>query len=702
MHKHDDKILLYVKRQLSCSLPHKKATMQNIPIDILTSIFGCLSNKYLVHRVGLVNKQWRNTMLHPFIWRTRTIEIDRFLDTLPLSFIEECDITKYTLNSKSHLKQVVLQFPETVTRLNLGIFINMNTMTQDEYFDIPVFTAMQEFSAFDASDTCLKLTQHMPNLTSLYTFFNIIGESLIYSLKNLKRIEKVGDPISEANMIEMFQKLPLLEDVSVTVDVSDTSSVWNSVFQIEGVSNRLKKLSIESYDSITDTTSPSNIVINNLNTLHILASLDSHTRSILYASQHTLIDLRLFTQANDDLSGVKLPKLKHLCIDGQLPINMLSLLASCQNTLKDLSLELNDEQEYMNEIETNLNFSQLNSLIIRGQPSNFYTTLLENIDGGRLVTLQISAYIVPIIEDMFPAIASKLTNLRHITAPFKLVNLMPKYLLHNITLLNFTAFGLLDEDTLNLLLSFPKLATLDINPIDGCMITADNWLVRLLNNCKNLKQLVLNAITESKVDFTELELHSRLTKLDINYSSVRQHWNLLLKNTPKLRKLKCSRIPLDDLSNLLEVINKYSVASVELSVVTPSEYSNTFNNCYYLDNPSIKNVILSIQAPIEFDTCFISYEQLLLLVLCIGSEQNRMSTAYIYDHLNYPEFGNDVTTIEYGNVASVQNKLTLQVIPMIQSISEQKRETLMNTMNTETSTVMSNFCVQVWEKLILR
>jgi hypothetical protein len=511
--------------------------MQHILNEILISIFEWLSNKHLIHEVGLVNKLWRNTMLHPCIWRTRTIDIDRFLDPLPLSliqFIEECDITKFTLNSHRHLKQIALQFHETVTKLKLSSYMTVHRVTPDELFDVPSFPAMQDFYGYSS-----RLIRQMPNLTSVLTL--IYGpkkdESLktIYSLKNLKKLDQVGDYITQQDVMDLFQKLPLLEDVRVLVDKSVTPSVWHSVFQIEGVSNRLKRLSIEDdVDSNPGHTS-SNIVINNLKRLHIYGILNSH-KSILYASQHTLTDLSLRTTEDEDFSGLKIPNLKYLRIYGQLPKNFIPLLLLCQNKLKDLFLELEDEQEY--KMEECLNFPQLTTLTLNEQTSNFYTTLFENMDGKRLMELTISECIVPTIENIFPVVASRLTNLRYFYNSFKLFKLIPKSILHNISLVFITEPVHLNEDALKILLNCSNLTTLAITTDDNNEISADNWLVRLLNNCKKLKRLTFTAVSSSKVDFTEMEHHPCLSHLVVHDSSVQQQRDLLLKNTPKLRNFK--------------------------------------------------------------------------------------------------------------------------------------------------------------------
>jgi hypothetical protein len=664
---------------------------EDVPNDIFTSVFEFLEMKELIHCVSLVNKQWRGATMQPSVWRTRELKLSAVIPKPAIQLFKQCDITKFILCNQKEIHQVVSQFSNVVTELTLEY-----SVTVDSIEIVPPFPALKKFHYHsEKSNEMLTWIRQMPNLTLLRTSSGPMDNDIFQSILSLKQLKKLKlfYIISEEQTIELFKELPLLESVELKFhDNNMKSSMWNTVFQINGVSDRLKYLTISqnSYKDSDDTLY--NLRINGLESLQIRGGVRTHM-ILLHSSQRIL--QRLTIKVNGvDLSQIKLPNLKYLFMSSASFSDILSILTSCNDTLEYLELDYLLSGDYT---PVKLTLPRIQTLVLDADEPDFYSDLIANIDGRSMKKLTIICEVTDSLMDAFQSIAPTMTNLRSVTIPHALFT----FILHVsfLNTLNLTTL-MADQDeltfnTFNILVTGTRLTSIAVGSNET---TAENWLLRLVNNCQRLENLYINIFNNSLVDFSEMKLHQNLSSVGIEeYSSIQENLKILLKNSPNLKYIGIGNIPLDKYSSILESIDEYPVARIELSIRPTEGYSTPFNQCHYLNNDKVRNVSCGIQ---QFTGAVITFEQYLLAVFCTANECKKFTTL-LNSIANKEGFlGDDYNeNVTIDLIGEIQNRLMKKVVPMITGISHEKRNTLLQYATTENNQLMKDIQFRVLEVL---
>jgi hypothetical protein len=653
---------------------------EDVPNDIFTSVFEFMDVKELVHCVSLVNEQWRNATMQPSVWRTRTIVLNERVDEISesmIQFFKQCDITKFLLHNHCQVNQLIPQVHNVVTELMFEYGVEMALIDIEI---VPLFPVLQKFCYRIEELTMFKWMAQMPNLTILRPSFghmNDINFQIILSLKQLKEL-RLHYNLSEEQTIEVFKQLPLLENVDIMFKDNINSSMWNTVFQINGVSDRVKRLTIAQIEfekKVNTSYQPQRI---NLEELNITESVMCHM-VLLYCCQQSI--KRLSIDAYDiSVNNLQFPNLSHLTLSKAKYSDVLYILTSCNNTIESLVLDTLISSEYT---PVKLTLPRIHTLELYAVESDFYKDLIGNLDGRSVKKLTITCEVTSSLINAFQSTASRITNLRAATIPQVLFGFIPLSNLDDI----YTTGGPLadlDEYTLSKIESGNRLTSISMEYLDKA--TADNWLFRLLNCCRKLERMDIRTGTASLINISEMRLHENLTMIDIDYSSVRENLKILLKNTPNLKNLSLNNIPLDKYSRVLKSIHKYPVGTIRLYIyIHPTEgYSTPFNQCHYLNNEKVKAITLCVSP--SSDTVF-TLEQYVLTVIC-GSNEGRQPVCYY--NTTVPSTQTFIRD-DYDSIGEIQNQLIKKVIPMITGISDEKRNTLLQ-ITTENSQLMKVIC----------
>jgi hypothetical protein len=660
---------------------------EDVPNDIFTSVYEFLDVKELVHCVSLVNKQWRNTTMQTSVWRTRTILLNEQVEEISESMIQfftQCDITKFFLHNYGQVNQLIPQVHNVVTELMFEESVEIDSI---DIGIVPMFPVLNKFCYVQEEWTNIfKWISQMPNLTILRTPFGDIDDinfQIILSLKKLKELRLYYN-LSEEQTIELFKQLPLLENVDIMLKDNINSSMWNTVFQIDGVSDRLKHLAVTQGEFEKNVNTSYQLQRINIEELKITRSAMSHM-VLLYCGQQSI--KRLDIDAYDvSLNNLKLPNLSHLTISNAKYSDVLSILTSCSNTVESIELDSLVRSKY-----TPLKFTlaKIHTLALNGAGSDFYTDLIGNVNGSSIRVLAITCNVTNSLVDAFEGIASRITNLRAATIPQVLFRFIPQ--IRNLDYIFITApLTDLDEHTLNIIKS-DRLTSIVMESLVN-KATADNWLFRLLNHCQILERMSIRTETTSFVNISEMRLHKSLTHIDIDYSSIRENLGTLLKNTPNLKNFSLNNIPLDQYSSVLESIDKYPVGTIHLSIHPTTECSTSFNQCHYLDNEKVKEIIVTVST--LSDTIF-TFEQYLLVALC-SFNKSKQPALYFTTTVNKQIFlGDDYQeySIDFEShlLSIIHNKLIKKVVPMITGISDEKRNTLLQ-ITTTNSQLVRDIC----------
>jgi hypothetical protein len=666
---------------------------QSIPIDIFLLIFEYLEESFLIHSIALVNKQWRQCAFHPTIWKSKCIKLEDRIEVVPRSFIEfikQCHITKFTMDTSEQFNQFMLDISNVVTELSITTW---NTV-DSEY---PEFPQLQSFSyglLVESNGLPVSLILKMPKLTALvvdYTLKNDIIVQTLLTRKNLKKL-RINYSFTEEQVVHLFTELKYLENIGIYLHETVTSALWNTVFQIEGVSKRLKVVELNQ-SKCADYQQSYNLTIKNLKCLTINGNSKPHL-DLLKCSRHILEKLVILHDYNYKKiieMNWNCPCLKYLRL--AIPVTyryIISLLESCNQTIETLILFHLVKVQYS---PVYLNLPKIKCIKFKGQSSELYASILQNIDGNSLNTLMICLKETFSIVDVFSDIAPRLTNLRKITIGQNLFNHIPIVNLNSILELTIDRALWIDDELMNTLVKCSNLNSFKI--MNSCRASADNWLVRLLNNCVYLTNIHFHYGCTSGVNFSLLRSHNYLRYLEIHYSSIQQNLDTLLLNTPLLKYIKCVQIPLGKYSHFLESINKYPVPKVELELVSDSE---VFDHCYYLDNPRVRQVVLKFENK-EFDT--LTFDRLLLAILCGATNHNTyvfikriLNPKIFLAGLNFDE----TELLFFDTVSEIQNQLLKDVVSLIRGISDDQKEILINGMTTQNNELMKEVCEKVIDR----
>jgi hypothetical protein len=624
-------------------------TVRDDIVIVLSVVFEFMEAKYLVHTIGLVNKKWYNTMLQPHVWRTRYIEyMDDFEPTVSfIQFIRQCHVTRSRINNTRDINQIMTE-NSAITELELRYSIDVD----DVDFTPMVFSEIDTFTYCVNGIDDLKWIEHMSKLSTLT--IELLDDfdpfDQIFSKKFLKKLSLRQYTCNSEQVIEIFKQLPLLEDINLMLDESITSSLWYSVFRIDGVSDRLKSIAIEqnSPDSELDNESYK-LVINNLKKLTIFGEFKPHS-DLLHYSQHTLNELII--KSNEvELLEPALPCIKNLWLNGVQDTDVAPILFSCHNTIQ--YLELGSLLEY-NNAPLVLHLPKINTITFT-EDRLFYENLLQNMQAPKLRSLNITC---------------------------TLFNVLAENCLSHITSLYINEDFPIDTSTLDKLLKYKSLST--INSSQSTSVnTAENWLMRMLNRCIYLEQVDITSRTSSIVDMTGLNFHQYLSRLVVHHSSIKNNIELLLKNVTMLTHFDCREIPLSEYSSILEAVDKYPIQDIQLSIFENS--GSVFNQCHYLSNPNIKSIVLEIVSVDGESEVSITFKQYLLAALCTISECTE-SNLLINTILNAQIFFDNTISKDMINretILPILQELIVEVIPFINGINEEKKESLKNTMKSE-------------------
>jgi hypothetical protein len=617
---------------------------------MLTTIFQFMQNSSLIHTMGLVNKQWRQAMLQPCIWKTRVTR-QRTIDEFPESFLQfckQCQITKFTVLTYRHINEIMNKFSKVITELNIMACLDMELVS----IDVPVFPEMQKFvceaNIADCRET-MDLISGMKKLTSLEIYINNSYkrefEQVLYSCKTLKSLKLTAYLFQQNETIELFKQLPLLEEIDIRFDGLVSSSVWNSVFQIKGVSDRMRTMNIFQGKSTLNLlqNEPYKLQINNLKQLSISGMVSQHS-DLLYCSQHTLERLSLDKSDNIDTTTINLPKLKSLTLYRCDCKVILDILLSCNQTIEQLVLQ--DPRNYNGYIPVDLTLPKIKYISCDIDTSDFYSSLLEAIEGNNLVKLVFSFDVGPTLLRSIPTIATKmrmLTSLRISSSHAK--------------------------DT-------------------------ESWFVTILNNCKYMHELSFLLNSRSATDLEELQVHRYLEHLEVNYSIVQNNTEIVLKNTPNLNYIYCEKVELSEYSKLLGLLNIYPVSEISITIHPTLGYTLPFKSCHYLNNSTVRNVSLDILDS-DSEVRRITYEQLLLAIICIASAYSNDKFVFsIHNELDpsvfLGKYYKDSMKLNEKTLESIQNKLIPEVVSMIRGITNEQREKLFNSLRNRENQLMAN------------
>jgi hypothetical protein len=645
------------------------APITKLPNELLTSIFDLLENKVLIHTINFVNKHWRNIMLQPCVWRGRTIDVDNVsLETI-VPFLKHCDISKLSVRSSQFLNQILPQFSTIVTSLGIGYVVDVRR-NNVEQLAFPELQCLIFHSRSYDTEVLVNWLKAMPKITSLSVTIhsaNILDQIMLTtSLRKLALYYL----LSEEEVIRIFKQLTLLDDVQLEFNNTVTSSVWNKIFEIEGLSDRLKSLDIRQIISSPQVSNLSsnnsfNFTLKNLKCLNIDSRAKSHLNLLYCCSQNSLEQLSIklpieFSWETLEERPIHFPKLKRVILINVSYSYALHLLQSCSNTIEYLQITVLPD-EYT---PVHLNFPNIRSISCIDRSAAFCTQLFANIAGYsvRKFSLNVETLTNPEII-LLKNIISKLVNVTDLNVPH----------------------GLL-ENGLDTILSCRFLVTFGAS---GSGVVTNNWLKRMLNCCIYLDTINIDvkAIISTKLDLTDLQTHQFLRDLTIDYSSVHGKFDLLLKNLPNLNCLSCFT-PLDGYSHIIENLNRYPVPHLRI-ILTRSD-SIVFDRCQFLTNSKVQTVFFAIVSNITFSQC-------LLAALCIGfvtksfrfliSVRLNKSTFMGQDYNGLLDTDNLDTRREI--IASIQNRLIKQVVPTIDGISDEQRE-ILNSLTTENNKLMND------------
>jgi hypothetical protein len=653
-----------------------QSTIAILPNELFTSIFTFLSDSCLIHSIGLVNHQWRIIMKQSCVWRWRRISFDSDVKILPpccIEFIKQCDITKFNIGG-ANLNQIVNEFHRVVTEMNLSF----QEVKFDANIDFPELQCLSGLSSWDdQNDSIIHQLKNIPKLSSLEIYGVNFNLGHIYSISKLKILHLSPYEHTETEAIEIFKQLVFLEDVKLAFSSNVTSTMWNSIFQIDGVSDRLKSIWIVQYEGdLSKKQYPSyNLKINNLTSLTISGVCNPHA-DLLYNSQKTLEYLVLYLHPRTSLfniTNVKLPYLKTLALNCVKCDEFVSLLSTCHSTLLSLSLSSLNSSDYI--IPSDLNLSKLKRITFREiKESGIYGSLLKHLDGKNIrdMTLLHNQKVSPSLEREIIPMFSRTVNLNQLLISHSLFDLLSTFNFESLYSLSIN--GGLNDHTIDLLNGCTNLNSIRV--IGN--VSSTNTIVRILNICEYLESIIIVSKHISTVDFSVLKLHNNITRINVHYSSIQNSFETLLKYTLNLHVFKCTGLPIESYSNFLEAVDRYPVNTLVLTVQISHSGLNSFSHCHYLNNVKVRSVAMNMCVE-ECAHFVLPFRYYLLAALCISECSNcKLSIGSVYDK----------NTIECNIPVSNLKKEIIDVIELIRGTNEQKKEYLLNTLCHEQSSLM--------------
>jgi hypothetical protein len=361
----------------------------SLPNEILMNIFEYNKNDFLITTIGLLNKQWRNKILmNPLIWESRKLEFTRDIQSYSIeninNFIRQCHITKFFFDFNQEL---IFTLYDVIKELHIGENVPVFELENCLFPEVEILTNNSTLTGGCTASWIGDMTK-LTSLNGIVNIYNInldngprFNQWLSYIPKTIKQMAISDYIFSEQDTIQLFKQLPL-EDVELIYENHVNSSMWYNIFQIEGVSNRLKRLSVHAnisnnahnYNHITF-----DLNINNLKELVLVGTTVSSHIDLLYCSQHGLEHLLIHEKEvlSIDYSRIKLPKLKTLTLIGNLQMNsIVSVLSSCKQTIENLKLEftgvLSDQSSDRFTIPESLKLPKLKKIEIIENPSSIH------------------------------------------------------------------------------------------------------------------------------------------------------------------------------------------------------------------------------------------------------------------------------------------------------------------------------------------
>jgi hypothetical protein len=536
-----------------------------LPNEILNEIIEYLHYNTLIHSIGLVNKQWRQCMMKSFVWKTRIVTLrgdcKETITQECIQFLKQCHITKFSFKKNYPMQLLLKELADIVTYFSFEDTILCDVTSVYNYKpDFPELLEVK-FTDHDTSNVISRWISAMPILTSL-SVGHLFAEVLFS--KTLKHLS-IRQTISQSQLITIFNQLPLLESVILNFDAYVRSSIWVSIFNITGVSDRLTSLNLQQM-FITEYLSnqpPYSYTINSLKKLQLYGVQD-HI-DLLYNSQNTLELLSLSSLRSDISSINSLPNLRTLNIHKSSWSKILSILYYCHMTLEHLILMDIVKDEYS---PVNLHFPNIKSIIFRLHTLELVPILMKNISGKYLHKLVIETRDVTnssVIE--FTEITPKLTEIRELRISEIIFSCFTESSLENIRTLDLLSENYdldLNEKTLSLILSCKNLSQFNAHAIYHT-VSATNWLDRLLKSCMYLEKIIMEGKQSGEVNFTLTDSYPFMVQLEIHFSSIQQYWKQVLQSLPNLKVLSCDSVPIDQYQHVREYLDNSHIPKVSVT-----------------------------------------------------------------------------------------------------------------------------------------
>jgi hypothetical protein len=672
---------------------HHQFSIDDVPSEILISIFEFLDVKLLVHTMGLVNKQWRSAVANPCVWKNRFIpKLNETIvesDVTPfVQCFKEWGIRNFSICDNSQINLWIPLLSEFVTKLN----VYSSEVSNDINCGEAEFPELTDFSCYNRAKQIEGWITMMPNLTALKYNWSV---TTVLSKKLLRKLELLNT-ITEHETIQLFQELPLLEDVTLKFNLSEiTSSMWKSVFDIDGVSNRLTRLNIGTTKERNYVNPSTHLHMTKSNVLRDLCisgdEMSIHS-NLLYSCQQTLELLYCNGITNTD--GIQYSLLRKLTLRNARNSDILSILASCNNTIEQIEFSEPIPDGYT--VPEYLSFPNIKVIVINGKDiSELSRVILKDIDGKFLRNLSIlNANQLSPVESDFLNISSRWKNMTSLAIPDSILPYYSKSTLKSITRLSISGSDIeFDETLFEIILNCSSLSSFVAK---YSIITVNDWIARLLvKRGADMKQISFQGKLKSgPVVFTDIPICNFLRSFAVDYSSIQQNIEIILKNSPNLLMFHCCNIPLSGYSNFLETVNKYPVKFFRISI--DASIDNRLTHCFYLDNLKTSRIWFGVE-----DTTYLTLRDYLLAVICLVSEAENRYLLTGTGLLNRKSFFEDYNDelISMSMVKEKQLEIIGQVVGMIQNISDQKKEAILDALKESNNNLMNVICEKVTQML---